>query len=471
MVNNGINLALLQNQTAQKAYTKVNYGHRASKGLTKSVIQRISAENNDPTWLRELRYAAFDAFNKLREPISWAPELLSELDLDSLSYYTPLATPATNDWNRLSDPVRKTLDDLELKHEKESVLGGLKVQFDSSIAFSDLNQSLKEQGIIFVDSVTGLRDYENLFRAAFGSLVPYDSNKFAALNTAVFTGGAFLYVPAGVKVALPLKSYFRMNAANCGQFGRTLIILEEDSELIFMEGCSATDHSTQSLHASIGEIIAHPGAKLQYITFQNWSHNVFNLVQMRARASTQASVKWLDCNIGGKLTMKYPSTHLSGKGATSEIVSIGIANDGQHQDTGGKMHHEASDTHSSIVSKSISLNSGRASYRGMVDFAPQSSNCVSNTECDALLIHANSRTETYPTVVVSGKNNTAQHEASVSKISKEQIFYLRQRGLSESEAMSLSVNGFINDLIREFPIEYSAPLKHLVDLKMEGSIG
>ena len=345
------------------------------------------------------------------------------------------------------------------------------MQFDSTIAFSILNRSLREQGIIFVDSVTGLRDYGSLFRKAFGSLVPYDSNKFAALNTAVFTGGAFLYIPAGVKVSLPLKSYFRMNAANCGQFGRTLIILEEDAELIFMEGCSAADHSTQSLHASVGEIFAHPRSNIQYITFQNWSHNVFNLVQMRARADTQASVKWLDCNVGGKLTMKYPSTYLTGKGANSEIVSIGIANEGQHQDTGGKMFHQASDTHSSIVSKSISLRTGRASYRGLVDFDSQTSACVNNTECDALLINTNSRTETYPSIVVSGQNNTAQHEASVSKISKEQIFYLRQRGLSQNEAVSLSVNGFINDLVREFPIEYSVPLKHLVDLKMEGSIG
>jgi Fe-S cluster assembly protein SufB len=471
MVNSGIDFALLKNEAAQKAYTPANYRTQQKQGLNESVIEQVSKDNRDPFWLRDLRYAAFDAYSALSEPVQWAPELLSELNLDDLNYYNPLQESTSDEWQSLSDPVRQTLDDLNLKQEEESILGGLKVQFDSSIAFSSLNQSLQKQGIVFVDSVTGLRDYESLFRNAFGSLVPYDSNKFSALNTAVFTGGAFLYIPAGVKVALPLKSYFRMNAANCGQFGRTLIILEEDAELTFMEGCSATDHSAQSLHASVGEIIAHPRANIQYITFQNWSHNVFNLVQMKARAEAQASVKWLDCNLGGKLTMKYPSTHLSGNGASSEIVSIGIATDGQHQDTGGKMLHEASDTHSSIVSKSISLHSGRASYRGLVEVAPQASGCKNNTECDALLIHTDSRTETYPSVVVSGHNNTAQHEASVSKISKEQIFYLQQRGLSESEAVSLSVNGFINDLIREFPIEYSAPLKHLVDLEMEGSIG
>ncbi|MGZ0707644.1 Fe-S cluster assembly protein SufB [Coraliomargarita sp. W4R53] len=471
MVINGTDFAFLNNETAQKTYTSANYEAQQERGLNESVIERISIANRDPYWLRDLRYAAFDAFQGFSEPLQWAPDILSELDLDDLAYYNPLEASTTNDWNQLSDPVRQTLDDLNLRQEEESILGGLKVQFDSSIAFSSLNQRLEEQGIIFVDSVTGLRDYESLFRKAFGSLIAYDSNKFAALNTAVFTGGAFLYIPAGVKVALPLKSYFRMNAANCGQFGRTLIILEEDAELVFMEGCSAADHSSQSLHASVGEIIAHPRSNLQYITFQNWSHNVFNLVQMRARADTRASVKWLDCNIGGKLTMKYPSTQLAGKGASSEIVSIGIANEGQHQDTGGKMLHQTSDTHSSIVSKSISLGTGQASYRGLVDFDSQTSHCTNNTECDALLINTDSRTATYPSVIVSGQNNSAQHEASVSKISEEQIFYLQQRGLSKNAAMSLSINGFINDLVREFPIEYSAPLKHLVDLKMEGSIG
>jgi Fe-S cluster assembly protein SufB len=471
MKDNETDFAFLKNEKAQHAYTAANYKQQQQQGLNEAVIEQISRDNRDPAWLRDQRYAAFEAFKQFDEAPQWAPEQLAQLDLENLIYYNPLKDPSTDEWEDLSAPVRKTFDNLELKQEKETLLDGLKVQFDSSIAFSSLNQSLQDQGVTFVDSVTGLRDYESIFHKYFGSLVPYNSNKFAALNTAVFTGGAFLHVPAGVKVGLPLKSYFRMNAANCGQFGRTLIILEEGAELVFMEGCSAADHSQQSLHASVGEIIAHPKSKLQYITFQNWSHNVFNLVQMRAQAAAHASVKWLDCNVGGKLTMKYPSTHLTGEGANSEIVSIGIANENQYQDTGGKMLHEAPNTHSSIVSKSISMRSGQASYRGLVNFGPQTSQCVNNTECDALLINTNSRSATYPSVVVSGKNNTAQHEASVSKISEEQIFYLRQRGLSESEAISLSVNGFINDLIREFPIEYSAPLKHLVDLKMENSIG
>jgi Fe-S cluster assembly protein SufB len=371
----------------------------------------------------------------------------------------------------VSEPVREAFETLGVRREQESFLGGLKAQFDSSIAFSSLSRELRNKGIVFVDSVTGLRDYESLFREWFGSLVPYDSNKFAALNTAVFTGGAFLYVPAGVKVGLPLKSYFRMNAATCGQFGRTLIILGEDAELVFMEGCSAASHGVDSLHTSVGEIIAHPRSRIQYITFQNWSKDVFNLVQMRALAHAGSHVKWLDCNVGGKLTMKYPSTHLAGENACTEIISIGFATNGQYQDTGGKVHHGASNTRSSIVSKSISVGQGRASYRGLVEIDSKARRCVNNIECDALLINPSSRAHTYPAIHVSGSDNTVQHEASVSKISEEQIFYMRQRGLSEAEAVSLSVNGFINDLVRKFPVEYSAPLRRLVDLKMEGSVG
>lgn len=324
---------------------------------------------------------------------------------------------------------------------------------------------------VFVDAVTGLRDYPELFREWFGKVVPLHGNKFSALNAAVFSGGVFVYVPKGVKVGLPLKSYFRMNEAACGQFGRTLIVLDEGAELTFIEGCSAANHDASSLHASIGEIVAMPGSSLQYITFQNWSKQIFNLVQMRAIAFEDAHVKWLDCNVGGQLTMKYPTTLLAGKGARSEIVSIGFATSGQRQDTGGKMLHRANKTTSSIVSKSISLGTGRSSYRGLVDVAPEASACKNNTECDALLINSHSRTDTYPAITVRGNRNAVQHEASISKISEEQIFYMKQRGLREEEAISMSVNGFINNLVREFPMEYSMPLKRLVELEMEGSVG
>jgi len=440
-------------------------------GLNADIVKRISDANGDPDWLRELRLESLEVFQRLPMPEGWAPEELAQLDFDKLSYFSESEDEVAEDWSEASEPVRETFDRLGVVKESETFLGGLKAQMDSNMVYGTLQKELQEQGVVFVDSVTGLRDYPELFREWFGKVVSFHGNKFSALNTAVFSGGAFVYVPKGVKVGLPLKSYFRMNEAACGQFGRTLIVLDEGSELTFMEGCSAADHNASSLHASVGEIVALPGSSLQYVTFQNWSKRIFNLVQMRARAFEGAHMKWLDCNVGGQLTMKYPATELVGRGARSEIVSIGFASTGQRQDTGGKMIHRADKTASSIVSKSISLGKGRASYRGLVDVAPEVSGCKNNTECDALLIHTNSRTDTYPAITVKGDRNSVQHEASISKISEEQIFYMRQRGLGEDEAVSLSINGFINDLVREFPMEYSASLKRLVELEMEGSVG
>lgn len=441
------------------------------KGLNADVLARISDFNGDPDWLRKLRLASLDAFKNLPIPENWAPEELSELDFDALNYFVAPQNQPTDDWSQTEEPVRTSFERLGVVEESRTFLGGLKAQFDSTVVYGSLQKELRDKGIIFVDAVTGLREYPELFCKWFGKIVPTDGNKFSALNSAVFSGGAFVYVPKGVKVGLPLKSYFRMNEAACGQFGRTLIIVDEGAELIFMEGCSAADHKVSSLHASVGEIVAMPHSNIQYITFQNWSKQIFNLVQMRAIAFEGAHVKWLDCNVGGRLTMKYPATILAGRGARSEIVSIGLAATGQRQDTGGKMFHHASETSSSIVSKSVSHGTGRSSYRGLVEIAPDAKRCKNNTECDALLIHTNSRTDTYPAITVKGDLNAVQHEASISKIGDEQIFYMRQRGISEAEAVSLSVNGFINDLLREFPIEYSMPLKRLVELEMEGSVG
>ena len=466
--------SFLRREEADYFYQPARYRDTLKRGVDTAVVDCISRAEGDPPWLRELRFAALEAFERLDMPGKWAPEELGGLDLGSLNTYRPLAsagTDGTDDWESVPEEVRETLERLDLRSEQETFLGGLSAQFDSSIAFKTLDEELRKKGIVFTGSVSGLRDYPDLFREAFGSLVPYDSNKLTALNTALFSGGAFLYVPPGVKVGLPLKSYFRINEAGCGQFGRTLIILGEEAELTFMEGCSAPDHSTDSLHAAVGEVIVRRGAKLQYVTFQNWSRQVYNLVQMRSLAEEGAQVKWLDCNIGGKLTMKYPSTILHGAKARSEIISIGFATTGQRQDTGGKMLHRASDTRSSIISKSISLGEGRASYRGKIDIGSSVDGCLNHTECDALLVNADSRTDTYPAITVSGDANAVQHEASVSRISEEQIFYLRQRGLTKEQAVSLAVNGFINDLVREFPIEYSAPLRRLIDLEMEGSVG
>lgn len=440
-------------------------------GLDEAVIDRISRDGSEPGWLRDLRHAAFAAWKTLDMPGEWAPESLGSLDFGALNYYDPLPMPETSQWKSVADPIRQTFETLGVRGEEESFLGGLKAQFDSNVVFGSLNEALRAKGILFVDSVSGLRDHPDIFRKYFGSLIGHDSNKLAALNTAVFTGGAFLYVPPGVKVGMPLKSYFRINEAGCGQFGRTLIILGEESELVFMEGCSAANHSADSLHASVGEIIAGANSNIQYITFQNWSRSIFNLVQMRSIAHPGAHVKWLDCNIGGKLTMKYPSTILAGENSRSEIISIGFAVSGQIQDTGGKMEHQASGTRSSIVSKSISVGKGCATYRGLIHIDPKARHCMNNTECDALLIDSNSRTNTYPSITISGNANSVQHEASVSKISSDQIFYMRQRGLPEDQAVSLGVNGFINELVREFPLEYSAPLRRLIDLEMEGTVG
>ena len=325
--------------------------------------------------------------------------------------------------------------------------------------------------MIFVGSSDGLKDYPEIFRKWFGKVIPASDNKFSALNAAVFSGGSFIYIPPGVKLAQPLQAYFRINAENFGQFERTLIIADEGAELTYMEGCTAPKFETATLHSAVVELVAMPGAKIQYITVQNWSNNVFNLVTKRAIAHEEAEVRWIDCNIGSRLTMKYPGVILKGRKARGEVLSIALANDGQHQDTGAKMIHAADETTSNIIAKSISIGKGRSTYRGLVQIPGHLSNCRNNTECDALLINANSRTDTYPAITVRGNGNAVQHEASVSKLNAEQIFYMRQRGLTEAEAVSLSVNGFVNDLIREFPMEYSVELKRLIDMEMEGSVG
>ncbi|HLS27397.1 MAG TPA: Fe-S cluster assembly protein SufB, partial [Opitutales bacterium] len=331
--------------------------------------------------------------------------------------------------------------------------------------------TVAKQGVIFMGSTEGLIKHPELFRKWFGKVIPTSDNKFAALNSACFSGGSFIYVPPGVKVSHPLQAYFRINAENFGQFERTLIIADEGSEVTYMEGCTAPKFDTATLHSAVVELVALKGAKIQYITVQNWSSNVYNLVTKRAIAHEDAEVKWIDCNIGSRLTMKYPGIVLQGKRARGEVLSIALSNDGQHQDTGAKMIHAADDTTSNIVSKSISVGKGVATYRGLVTMPKHLKNCKNNTECDALLINADSRTDTYPAITIRGDGNSIQHEASVSKVSAEQIFYMQQRGLTEEQAMSLSVNGFINDLVRHFPMEYSVELKRLIDLEMEGSVG
>ena len=343
--------------------------------------------------------------------------------------------------------------------------------FDETLKLNDLVEDLEKEGFIFVGSTEGLAKYPDIFRPYFGKVIPTTDNKFSALNSATFSGGSFIYVPKGVKLKQPLQAYFRINAENFGQFERTLIIADEGAEITYMEGCTAPKFETATLHSAVVELVALKNAKIQYITVQNWSNNVFNLVTKRGMADEGAEVKWIDCNIGSRLTMKYPGVVLKGKGARGEVLSIALANDRQHQDTGAKMLHLADDTTSNIISKSISIGEGRSTYRGQVHMPKHLKNCRNNTECDALLINSNSRTDTYPAITTRGENNTVQHEASVSKVSAEQIFYMMQRGLSEGEAMSLAVNGFVNELMKAFPMEYSVELKRLIDMEMEGSVG
>jgi len=447
------------------------YEFDAGYGLTEDTIRYISKVKDDPEWVRDFRLKALETFHKKQDPTHWASDDLKAIDYDKIRYYLSKGQVPSRSWEEVPDDVKETFERLGIPEKERKFLAGVEAQFDSEAAYSNVKDALAEEGVIFVGSAEGLKEHPEIFKKFFGKVIPTADNKFSALNSAVFSGGSFIYVPPGVKVKHPLQAYFRINAENFGQFERTLIIADEGAELTYMEGCTAPKFETATLHSAVVELVALKGAKIQYITVQNWSANVFNLVTKRAVAHEDAEVKWIDCNIGSRLTMKYPGVVLKGKRARGEVISIALANDGQHQDTGAKMIHAADDTTSNIVSKSISIGEGRSTYRGLVHIPQHLKGCKNNTECDALLINTNSRTDTYPAITVRGQDNFVQHEASVSKVSEEQIFYMQQRGLSEEQAMSLSVNGFINDLVNQFPMEYSVELKRLIDLEMEGSVG
>jgi len=449
----------------------VKYQYDAGRGLTEETIDYIANVKNDPEWIRDFRKRAYHKFREMPLPTNWASKDLENIHFDDIRYYLSQGTQAKRTWDEVPDEVKQTFERLGIPEQERKFLAGVEAQFDSEAAYSNIKAIVEEQGVIFVGSTEGLHKYPELFKKWFGKVIPSGDNKFSALNSAVFSGGSFIYVPPGVKVRHPLQAYFRINAESFGQFERTLIIADEGAEVTYMEGCTAPMFNTTTLHSAVVELVAMKGAKIQYITVQNWSPNVFNLVTKRAIAHEEAEVKWIDCNIGSRLTMKYPGVVLKGRKARGEVVSIALASDGQTQDTGAKMIHAADETTSNIVSKSISLGTGNATYRGLVHIPKERKGCKNNTECDALLINETSKTETYPAISVRGDQNATQHEASVTKISAEQIFYMQQRGLSEAAAMSLAVNGFVNDLVRQFPMEYSVELKRLIDLEMEGSVG
>jgi Fe-S cluster assembly protein SufB len=466
-----------QEEAIQVDYEKGNfsfpedYTYDAGTGLNEETVAYISKVKNEAAWVKEFRLKALEIFNKKPIPTHWASKDLENIVFENIRYYLSKGQKPSRTWDEVPDDVKETFERLGIPEQERKFLAGVEAQFDSEAAYSRMKEDLEKEGVIFVGSTEGLEKYPEIFRPYFGKVIPSADNKFSALNSAVFSGGSFIYVPKGVKLKQPLQAYFRINAENFGQFERTLIIADEGAEITYMEGCTAPKFETATLHSAVVELVALKNAKIQYITVQNWSNNVFNLVTKRAHAEENAEVKWIDCNIGSRLTMKYPGVVLKGRKARGEVLSIALANDGQHQDTGAKMIHLADETSSNIISKSISIGKGRSTYRGQVHMPKHLKNCKNNTECDALLINTNSRTDTYPAITTRGEGNTVQHEASVSKVSAEQIFYMMQRGLSEGEAMSLAVNGFVNDLLKAFPMEYSVELKRLIDMEMEGSVG
>ena len=443
----------------------------AGVGLSEETINYISDVKNDPDWVRAFRLKAYETFLSKPMPTNWATEDLNNIHFDKIRYYLADGQKPMRNWEDVPPEVLETFERLGVPEQERAFLAGVEAQYDSETAYSSVKEELEKDGVIFVNSTEGLKEHEEVFRPWFGKVIPTGDNKFSALNSAVFSGGSFIYIPKGLKVKHPLQAYFRINSENFGQFERTLIIADEGAEVMYMEGCTAPKFESTTLHSAVVELVAMKGAKIQYVTVQNWSSNVFNLVTKRGIAHEDAEVRWIDCNIGSRLTMKYPGVVMKGERARGEVISIALANSGQHQDTGAKMIHAANNTTSNVVSKSISVGEGRATYRGQVLFPKHLKGCKNNTECDALMINATSKTDTYPAITVRGNQHVTQHEASVSQVSQEMLFYMQQRGISEAAAMSLAVNGFINDLVSEFPMEYSVELKRLIELEMEGSVG
>ncbi len=448
-----------------------DYAYDAGYGLNEGTVDYISNIKGEAEWIREFRHRALKVFFAKPMPTHWASKDLENIIFNNIRYYLSKGRAPVRSWDEVPDDVKKTFERLGIPEKERKYLAGVEAQFDSEAAYSNVKEELTKEGVIFVNSTEGLREHPEIFRKWFGKVIPTGDNKFSALNSAVFSGGSFIYVPPGLKVKHPLQAYFRINAENFGQFERTLIIVDEGAEVTYMEGCTAPKFETATLHSAVVELVAMKDAKIQYITVQNWSNNVFNLVTKRGLAHENAEIRWIDCNIGSRLTMKYPGVIMKGRKARGEVISIALSNNGQHQDTGAKMIHAADETTSNIVAKSISVGTGQSTYRGQVHIPRHLKGCKNNTECDALLINSSSRTDTYPAITVRGNQHATQHEASVSQVSEDQIFYMKQRGLSEGEAMSLSVNGFVNDLVREFPMEYSVELKRLIDMEMEGSVG
>ncbi len=445
-------------------------GTNARRGLNEDVVRDISAKKSEPQWMPDLRLKGLRLFDKKPMP-SWGSDL-SGIDFDNIKYFVRSTEKQATSWEELPDDIKLTYDRLGIPEaEKQRLVAGVAAQYESEVVYHKIREDLEEQGVIFLDTDTALREQEALFKEYFGTVIPVGDNKFASLNTAVWSGGSFIYVPKNVHVDIPLQAYFRINTENMGQFERTLIIVDEGAYVHYVEGCTAPIYSSDSLHSAVVEIIVKKGGRCRYTTIQNWSNNVYNLVTKRAVAHEDATMEWIDGNIGSKVTMKYPAVWLTGERARGETLSIAFAGEGQHQDAGSKMVHAAPNTSSTIISKSVARGGGRTSYRGLVQILENAPGSRSTVKCDALLIDDISRSDTYPYVDVRVDDVSMGHEATVSKVSEDQLFYLMSRGLTEDEAMAMIVRGFVEPIARELPMEYALELNRLIELQMEGAVG
>ncbi|NWG22051.1 MAG: Fe-S cluster assembly protein SufB [Chloroflexi bacterium] len=450
-----------------------NYLFKSGKGLTESVVRELSGMKGEPEWMLKRRLQALEIFRKKPTPLSgmWANPELAELNYDDIHYFVRAGERPQTDWDAVPQEIKNTFEKLGIPEAERKFLAGVGAQYESEVVYHSLREEWSRQGVIFLDTDTGLKEYPEIFKQYFGTVIPAADNKYAALNTAVWSGGSFVYVPKGVHVDIPLQAYFRINAENMGQFERTLIVIEEGASAHYIEGCTAPVYSTNSLHSAVVEIIVMKGGKCRYTTIQNWANNIFNLVTKRAVAYEEASMEWVDGNIGSRLTMKYPSVYLMGRGARGEVLSVAYAGKGQHQDAGAKMVHVAPDTTSRITNKSVSKNGGKTTYRGLAKVAPGATGAKINVNCDALILDEKSASDTIPFIEIEEDRCTLAHEATVGRIGEEQLFYLMSRGIGEADALSMIVLGFMEPFTRELPMEYAVELNRLIQLEMEGSVG
>jgi Fe-S cluster assembly protein SufB len=445
-------------------------GATAQRGLSEAVVRNISALKNEPEWMLNLRLKGLRLFDRKPMP-HWGADLTG-IDFQNIKYFVRSTEKQAASWEDLPEDIKATYDKLGIPEaEKQRLVAGVAAQYESEVVYHAIREDLEQQGVLFLDTDTALREHEDVFKEYFGTVIPVGDNKFAALNTATWSGGSFIYVPKGVHVDIPLQAYFRINTENMGQFERTLIIADEGSYVHYVEGCTAPIYSSDSLHSAVVEIVVKKNARVRYTTIQNWSNNVYNLVTKRATCEEGATMEWVDGNIGSKVTMKYPAVYMTGPHAKGEVLSIAMAGEGQHQDSGAKMVHAAPHTSSTIISKSIARGGGRTSYRGLVQVLEGSSSSKSTVKCDALLVDTISRSDTYPYVDIREDDVNMGHEATVSKVSEDQLFYLMSRGLTEDEAMAMIVRGFIEPIAKELPMEYALELNRLIELQMEGAVG